>query len=77
MELENDEEHAQSLELHRGLMNEPTPYVPSFFMSGQQLADLDRTEEAIEILKQGIVQAEAQDNLHAAREMRDFLDSLQ
>jgi hypothetical protein len=77
MELENDNEHDKSLELHRGLMNEATPYVPSFFMSGQQLAELDRIEEAIEILKQGIQQAEIQNNLHAAGEMRQFIDSLE
>ena len=77
MELENEDEFERSLELHRGLMNEPTPYVPSFFMSGQQLADLGRVEEAVEILNQGILQAETQNDLHAAGEMRGFLDSLE
>ena len=76
MELESEQEHEESLELHRGLMNDAPPYVPSFFMSGQQLAELDRTEEAIEILKQGIEQAEIQGNSHAASEMKAFLSSL-
>ena len=46
MELDSEEEHEKSLEIHRGLINDIPPYVPSFFMSGQQLAKLDRTEEA-------------------------------
>lgn len=76
MEFENEQENEKSLELHRALMNEDPPYVPSFFMSGQQLAELDRTDEAREILKNGIEQAQCQGNTHAAGEMRAFLDSL-
>lgn len=77
MELENDEEHEKSLELHRGLMTDDPPYVPSFFMSGQQLANLDRIDEAKEILQQGIIQANSQQDLHAAGEMKGFLESLE
>ncbi|MDG1874860.1 MAG: hypothetical protein P8J27_13175 [Mariniblastus sp.] len=76
MELENEDENEKSLALHQSLMKETPPYVPSFFMSGQQLANLDRIDEARQILAQGIEQAEAQNNLHAAGEMRQFLDSL-
>lgn len=77
MELENEDENERSLELHRGLMEADPPYVPSFFMSGQQLANLDRIGEAKQMLEQGIEQANLQDNLHAAGEMRQFLDSLE
>ena len=76
MELENEDENERSLELHQGLMNDDPPYVPSFFMSGQQLASLDRIEEAKQMLEKGIEQANLQNNLHAAGEMRQFLDSL-
>ena len=76
MELANEDEHERSLELHRALMNDSPPYVPSFFMSGQQLAELDRNEEAVETLKLGIEQAEAQGDAHAVSEMRSFLASL-
>jgi len=76
MEFENEQEHEKSLELHRGLMADSPPYVPSFFMSGQQLAELDRIDEAKEVLRQGIGQAESQGNSHAAGEMRAFLDTL-
>lgn len=77
MELENEDENERSLVLHQGLMNDDPPYVPSFFMSGQQLANLDRIEEAKVMLEKGIEQANAQNNLHAAGEMRQFLDSLE
>ena len=77
MELENEDENERSLELHRGLMADDPPYVPSFFMSGQQLANLDRIDEAKQMLAKGIQQANAQNNLHAAGEMRQFLDSLE
>lgn len=76
MELENEQEHEMSLELHLGLIKDKPPYVPSFFMSGQQLADLDRIEDAKQMLLQGIKQAEDQGDAHAAAEMRAFLDSL-
>jgi len=76
MELENEDENERSLELHQGLIADDPPYVPSFFMSGQQLANLDRIDEAKQILEKGIEQANMQNNLHAAGEMRQFLDSL-
>lgn len=77
MEYETEGENEKSLELHRGLMGNETPYVPSFFMSAQQLADLDRVDEAIEIVTQGIKQAGIQGDSHAAAEMNSFLDSIQ
>lgn len=76
MELDNDQEHERSLELHQGLIADEPPYVPSFFMSGQQLVRLDRIEEARDLLTQGIVVAKSQGDLHAAGEMREFLASL-
>lgn len=76
MELENESEHERSLELHRGLMAQEPPYVPSFFMSGQQLANLDRIDEARQMLEKRIEQANIQNELHAAGEMRQFLESL-
>jgi hypothetical protein len=77
MELANDEnESERCLELHHGLMQDETPYVPSFFMAGQQYARLDRIEEAQQVLTEGISQAESQGDSHAAGEMREFLGSL-
>ena len=76
MELDSDEEHERSLELHRSLIADEPPYVPSFFMSGQQLVRLDRIEEARDLLTQGIAVAQSQGDLHAAGEMSEFLASL-
>ncbi len=77
MELSNEDEHERSLLLHAELMNGEPPYVPSFFMSGQQLSELDRIDEACVVLRQGIEQAKTQGNTHAAGEMTQFLDSLE
>ncbi|MEL7496020.1 MAG: hypothetical protein AAFN77_00315 [Planctomycetota bacterium] len=76
IEWQNEDEHDKSLDIHQTLMNGNPPYVPSFFMAGQQLTDLDRIDEAKEILEAGIEQADAQGNLHAAGEMRGFLATL-
>ncbi|MEM9943878.1 MAG: hypothetical protein AAF939_20120 [Planctomycetota bacterium] len=76
LELANEEEHEQSLEIHHELMEKDPPYVPSFFMSAQQLVDIDREDEAIAILEKGINQAEQQNDLHAAAEMRAFMESI-
>jgi thioredoxin-like negative regulator of GroEL len=77
MEFDSEEDHEKSLELHLGLIGDQPPYVPSFFMSGQQLAKLDRIEEAAKMLRDGIVQAKEQGDDHAAAEMSEFLASLE
>lgn len=51
-------------------------HVPSYFMSGQQLARLQRLDEAREVLRVGIESARQQDDSHAAGEMSEFLTSL-
>jgi hypothetical protein len=76
MELEKSGEHDASLTQLRGLMAETPPYVPAFFRAGQQLASLDRTEESRAALREGIEQARAQGESHAAGEMSEFLASL-
>jgi GH15 family glucan-1,4-alpha-glucosidase len=77
MELAGDDEMAdRCLELHDGLMKDEPPYVPSFFMAGQQLVRLGRDDEAKEILTAGIAQADTQGDTHAAGEMREFLASI-
>ncbi len=77
MELDNDGEHDQSLATFRELTSGDPPYVPAFFMAGQQLARLDRTSEAQEILRAGIQAAQQQGDTHAAGEMAEFLASLE
>jgi len=77
MELDNCEQHDRSLEIFGKLMVLDPPYVPAFFMSSQQLVRLDRIDEAKKNLESGIVQAQAQKDLHAVSEMREFLQSLE
>ena len=77
MELANEEQHDRSIELYKGLMADDPPYVPAFFMLGQQLTKLDRIDEARTALNDGIVQAREQNDMHAAGEMTEFLQSLE
>ncbi len=76
MELDKEGEHERSLEYLRGLMADTPPHVPSFFMAGQQLAKLGRTDEARGVLRVGIDAARQQGNTHAAGEMSEFLAGL-
>ena len=76
MELRSEGEHEKSLDQLDELMGEKPPCVPAFFMAGQQLVDLDRIDEARERLRNGIEQARAQGDSHAAGEMSEFLTSL-
>jgi thioredoxin-like negative regulator of GroEL len=76
MELDKEGDHEASLAKFAELTRDDPPYVPAFFMAGQQLVRLGRIEEAREILRRGIEAATRQDDSHAAREMSEFLESL-
>lgn len=76
LELEKSAEHDASLALLAGLTRDDPPYVPAFFMAGQQLAALERTAEARAFLRRGIEAARQQGNQHAASEMAEFLAQL-
>lgn len=76
MELEKESEHDRSLQLYSGLMADDPPYVAAFFMKAQQLARLDRIEEARTALRSGIETARTQGDAHAAGEMSEFLATL-
>lgn len=76
VEMDKDGEHDASLEELNKLIAESPPYVPAFFMAGQQLARSGRLEEAQDVLRRGIEEARRQGDFHAASEMSDFLSSL-
>jgi tetratricopeptide (TPR) repeat protein len=76
MELDKEGQHAESLAKFAELSQEATPYVPAFFMAGQQLARLGRIDDARTVLRNGIEAARAQGDAHAAGEMAEFLASL-
>ena len=76
MELDKEGRHDESLQRLDELTRDAAPYVPAFFMAGQQLARLERTSEARAVLRDGIEQARPQGDAHAAGEMAEFLASL-
>lgn len=76
MELEKEGQHDRSIAGLVGLTKDNPPYVPAFFMAGQQLVKLGRVPEARSILRDGIEAARACGDSHAAGEMSEFLASL-
>lgn len=76
LELEKVGEHDASLNYLAGLQQDAAPYVPAFFMAAQQLARLERLDEARTVLRSGIQEARRQGNSHAAGEMSEFLVGL-
>jgi hypothetical protein len=76
MELDKEGNHDASLTKFMELTRADLPYVPAFFMAGQQLARLARCDEARAVLRDGVEAARAQGDAHAAAEMSEFLSSL-
>jgi hypothetical protein len=76
MELDKEGLHDDSLRQLHALTRDATPYVPAFFMAGQQLTRLGRIAEARTVLRDGIEEARRQGNGHAAGEMSEFLAGL-
>jgi hypothetical protein len=76
MEHAKEGNHPASLLLLSELQRESPPYVPAFFMAGQQLVELDRLSDARAVLRDGIEQARTQGDAHAAGEMSELLASL-
>jgi hypothetical protein len=76
MEFQKETRHEESLAILRELMADEPPHVPSFFMGGQQLAGLQRIDDARAVLSNGIEAANQQGDAHAAAEMSEFLASL-
>jgi hypothetical protein len=76
MELDKAGEHESSLAKFAELMRDEPPYVPAFFMAGQQLVRIGRGGEARTILSNGIEAARLQNDMHAMGEMSEFLASI-
>jgi hypothetical protein len=76
MELDKEGDHDASLARFAELTRDQPPYVPAFFMAGQQLARLGLRDEARDILRRGIDSAREQADFHAAGEMTELLNSL-
>ena len=76
MELAKEGNLDDSVARLRELTKGDPPYVPAFFMAGQQLAQQSKVEEARTMLREGIEEARHQGDLHAAGEMSEFLVTL-
>jgi predicted Zn-dependent protease len=77
LELRKEGQHDESIRMLRALAYDPDEnYVAAYFMAAQQLAELDRLEDARTMLRDGIEQARLQNNLHAAAEMSELLADL-
>jgi tetratricopeptide (TPR) repeat protein len=76
MELDKEGDHEASLARLDELSRDEPPYVPAFFMAGQQLARLGRLAEARSRLRDGIEAARRAGDAHAAAEMSELLASL-
>ena len=76
MEFDKEGRHDESLLALKELTQGKEAYVPAFFMAGQQLARLERPDEARQVLQKGVEEARRQGDSHAASEMTEFLASL-
>lgn len=76
MELRSEGDHERSLATFDSLMREEPPHVQAFFMAAQLLADIGDVDLARTRLRDGIDQARAQGDSHAAAEMSELLASL-
>jgi len=59
------------------LMEINPDYANAYFMAAQALAKSERTDEAKQLLRQGITAAARTGNNHAQSEMQAFLDELE
>lgn len=66
----------QGLEEFTTLIGINSDYVPAYQMAAQTLAKLDRTEEALAMLHNGIAAANRTGNQHALAEMEGLRDEL-
>ncbi len=76
MELRSEGDSQRSLSIFDGLMRDEPPHVQAFFMSAQVLVDIDEIDRARSHLRDGIDQARAQGDQHAAAEMSELLATL-
>lgn len=76
MEYRSLGESKAAAEHFQKLIGKQPPHVPSYFMYGQLLVEEGEIEQARTILREGIEQARAQGDAHAAGEMSQFLADL-
>ncbi len=76
MEYANQGQTETALAQFDQLINAHPDYTPGYQMAGQLLAKAGRTEEASQLLRDGITCAQRNGNLHAKSEMEALLDEI-
>ncbi len=76
MECMNTGDHVAALEHFEALLAQHADYVPGYYHYGQLLLQLNRTDEARNILSKGVAAAQRKGDLHALEEMRAALDGV-
>jgi len=77
MEYLSQDNAEKALEEFAATIQHNPDYVPAYQMSGQTLAKLHRTDEAKQILQDGLAAAQRTGNGHASSEMGALLDELE
>jgi len=68
---------ARAVECFRDLLARSTDYVPGYMQLGQALCRTGKTDEARDVWRRGIIQAQQQGNDHAAGEMQGMVEGLE
>ena len=76
LEMHNEGQTKECLELMAILTKDEPAYVPAFFRSAQILVEQDQVNAARTFLRDGIDEARAQGDAHAAAEMSELLSDL-
>ncbi len=77
MEFAREERAAEAVIQLRALIADVPNYVPAYFQAAQILLKDGDTPAAAELLRAGIVAAQAQSDLHAAEEMSALLAQIE
>lgn len=76
MEFVSEGSDEQALAEFQAMMHQFPEYVPAYHQAARAACRLGRHELAREVLSRGIGVADAKGDEHAAREMRELLDTL-
>lgn len=76
MELKNQDQ-SESIILLQRLINDFPDYLPTYYQLGSTLTELNRNQQAIEILNKGVLLASQQKNHKALAELRQLLSNIQ
>src|SRR5262245_11968843 len=73
MEIAREGSAAEAIDRLRALIADKPDYIPAYFQAAQLLLKTGQTDSASDMLRAGIVAAQAQSDLHAAEEMTALL----